>query len=187
MSTVSLRTTRTAWVCAALMLLVGCAGRSAFTQRTPVPGSNIYCFSTSTDTGFQANLQDSTATYGRQNLRWIGNGSVCDLIHFEKYVVSWQTKDGRSEHFEFDFEKIMQKFQDETPLVHTLTRHTSQPDLFVAFKANQIEIYYRVSQYPEGGMEIRNGRSVLVKPAIVTKFPLLSVPLTPAVVAPAVK
>ena len=184
MSAFGLRTPSTTWFCAALLLLMGCAGRGSVEAKTPVPAARSYCFSTSTDAGFRARLQDSTATYGTRNMRWIGNGSVCDLIHFETYVVSWQTRDGRSERFEFDFDKIMRKFQDETPLVHTLTRHTSQPDLFLAFHADQIKIYYRVSQYPEGGMEMRNGLQILTKPPVVTQFPLLTVPLTPAAVAP---
>ena len=162
-----------------LVLLVGCASGMAAAPRTPVPASPIYCLTTSTDAGFRAALKHSTATYGARNMRWIGNGSVCDLTRFETYVVSWQTNDGRSERFEFDFEKIMRKFQDETPQVNALTRHSSQPDLVLAFRANQIEISYRVSQYQDGGVEMRNGLQILTKPVVVTQFPLLTVPLTP--------
>lgn len=103
---------------------------------------------------------------------------MCNLTRFETYTVSWRTKDGRNESHQFDFENIMRKFQDETPAVQAFTRHATEPDLFVAFQSSQIKISYRLSQYPEGGMETRNGRQVLVKPAVVTEFPLLTVPLS---------
>ena len=170
-----------------LVLQVGCAGKGLLVPRTPVPGSSIYCLRESTDAGFRANLKTSQAMYGTRRLGGLGNGSVCDLVEFEKYVVTWQTKDGRSERFEFDFEKIMRKFQDETPQVHTLTRHSSQPKLVVEYQSNQIEIYYRVSQYQLDGVEMRNGFEVLTKPVVMTKFPLLTVPLTPPTEPPAGK
>ena len=170
-----------------LVLQVGCTGKGLLAQRTPVPASNIYCISMSTDAEFRANLKTSSAMYGSRRLGGLGGGSVCDLVEFEKYTVSWQTKDGRNERFEFDFEKIMRKFQDETPQVHTLTRHSSQPKLVVEYQSKQIEIYYRVSQYQLGGVEMRNGFEVLTKPVVISKCPLLTVPLTPPAETPVSK
>ena len=165
-----------------LVLQTGCASNGVLAQHTPVPGSNIYCLNTKSTQEFWDNLKASSLSYGPFTRRAIaGDSLICDLTRFYNYTVSWQTKDGRSEQFEFNFEKIMRKFQDERPEVNTLTRHSSQPDLVVEYQVNQIEIYYRVSQYQPGGMEVRNGLHILTKPAITTKFPLLTIPLSQAV------
>ena len=168
--------------CLALLFLqAGCASHGVLAQHTPVPGSNIYCLNTKSTQEFWDNLKASSLSYGPFTRRAIaGDSLICDLTRFYTYTVSWQTKDGRSERFEFDFEKIMRKFQVETPVVNDLTRHSSQPKLVVEYQVNQIAIYYRVSQYQPDGMEVRNGLHILTKPAITTKFPLLTIPLSQA-------
>jgi hypothetical protein len=116
-----------------------------------------------------------------------GDSSICDLIQFYSYTVNWETKDGRKERYEFDLEKLMKKLQEEKPVVVTMNQHSSQPQLTIEYLADQIQIYFRVSQYQLDGVELRNGLQVLTKPATVTKFSLLTVALTAPAAAPASK
>jgi hypothetical protein len=81
----------------------------------------------------------------------------------------------------------MKKLQEEKPVVVTMNQHSSQPQLTIEYLADQIQIYFRVSQYQLDGVELRNGLQVLTKPATVTKFSLLTVPLTAPAAAPASK
>lgn len=161
-----------------LVLQLGCASNNSLTRRTPVPASNIYCLRESTDVGFRSSLKTSYAMYGSRKLGGLGNGSVCDLIAFDNYVVNWQTKDGRSERFEFDFEQIMRKFQDENPQLLNMQRLNGQPDLLIHYAKDRIEVSYIVLQYQPGGMEIRNGLEILTKPFITNRFLLLTVPIS---------
>jgi hypothetical protein len=173
---------------AILALQFGCATQSSSVGRTPVPGSNIYCLNTKSTKEFRENLKTSYVGYGPFQRHVIGgDSSICDLIQFYTYTVSWETKDGRKERYEFEVEKLMKKLQEDKPVVATLTQHSSQPQLRVEYLADQIQIYFHVSQYQLDGMEIRNGLQVLTKPAIVSKFPLLTVPLTSQAATPAIK
>jgi hypothetical protein len=162
---------------AVMALQLGCSTQGSVVGRTPVPGSNIYCLRESTDAAFRTMLQDSRAFYGPHKLGKLGNGSICDLVQFYTYTVSWETKDGHKERHEFDLERLMKKLQEEKPEVKTMNQHSSQPQVTIEYQAGQVQVYFRVSQYQLDGMEMRNGLEVLTKPATVTKFPLLTVPL----------
>jgi hypothetical protein len=163
---------------ATLALQLGCSSQGPLVGRTPVPGSSIYCLREIPSADFRKNLATSNVMYGPFRRGTLGgDSSICDLIQFYTYTVSWETKDGRKERYEFEIEKLMKKLQEVKPVVATLTQHSSQPQLRVEYLADQIQIYFHVSQYQLDGMEIRNGLQVLTKPAIVSKFPLLTVPL----------
>jgi hypothetical protein len=170
---------------AVLALQLGCSSQALLVGRTLVPGSNIYCLREIPSTDFRKNLTTSNAMYGPYKRGTLGgDSSICDLIQFYTYTVTWETKDGRKERYEFDLEKLMKKLQDENPVIATMTQHTSQPQLTIEYLVNQIQIYHRVSQYQPDGMEVRNGMQVLTKLPIVTKFPILTVPLTMPASAP---
>ena len=172
--------------CLALLFLqAGCASHGVLAQHTPVPGSNIYCLNTKSTQEFWDNLKASSLSYGPFTRRAIaGDSLICDLTRFYTYTVSWQTKDGRSERFEFDFEKIMQKFQAETPQVKSIQRLRGQPDLQVLYAHDAIEVSYIVLQYQPDGVEVRNGLHILTNPAITTTFQVLTIPLPQATIEP---
>lgn len=134
-------------------LVAGCAASTRGSLGEPVPGPNIHCIAMSTDAGFRARIQVSSAS----------------------------ASDGTPERYEFDLAKLMHDLQARTPQLRTLSRLSSQPKLTLDYRADRIDIGYRVSQYQEGGMEMRNGLQVLTKPAVVTHYPLLTVPLVPLV------
>jgi hypothetical protein len=162
---------------AIMALQLGCSTQGSVVGRTPIPGSNIYCLRESTDSAFRTMLQDSRASYGPHKLGKLGNGSICDLVQFYTYTVSWETKDGRKERHEFDLEKLMKKFQEEKPEVKTMTLNYGQPQVIFAYSPDALQIQYELTQYQLDGIEERNGLRFLTKPATVTKFPLLTVPL----------
>jgi hypothetical protein len=169
-----------------LVLQLGCANQGLQVGRTPVPGSNIYCLSTQSTKEFRANLKSSDVSYGPFLGRAIGGDSaICDLIQFYTYTVSWETKDGRKEKHEFDLEKTMKKFQEEKPEVKTMNQSYGSPQLIFVYEPDALRIRYEMTQYQLGGIEERNGVRILTKPPIITKFPLLTVPLTSATAAPA--
>jgi hypothetical protein len=173
---------------AVLALQLGCSSQGSLVGRTPVPGSSIYCLNTKSTREFRENLKTSYVGYGPYQRHVIGgDSSICDLIQFYTYTVTWETKDGRKERYEFDLEKLMKKLQDENPVVATMTQHTSQPQLTIEYLVNQIQIYHRVSQYQPEGMEVRNGMQVLTKLPIISKFPILIIPFTTPAAAPAGK
>jgi hypothetical protein len=169
---------------AILALQFGCATQSSSVGRTPVPGSNIYCLNTKSTKEFRENLKTSYVGYGPFQRHVIGgDSSICDLVQFYTYTVSWETKDGRKERHEFDLEKLMKKFQEEEPEVKTMTLNYGQPQVIFAYSPDALQIHYELTQYQIGGIEERNGLRFLTKPATVSKFPLLTVPL----IAPAGK
>jgi uncharacterized protein YcfL len=169
-------------------LLTGCTVAGLQTRQTAALGAGGYCLHERTLDSFKALLVDSNVTYGPYKRGKVaGNSSLCGLAYFHVYTVSWETKDGRKERYEFDLEKLMRKLQDERPVVLTLTKHASQPDLLVEYKPGEINISYKVFQYQVDGMEERNGRQVLVKPTVDTQFPLLTVPLNSQATTPAIK
>jgi uncharacterized protein YcfL len=175
---------------ATVVLQIGCTGTGTelLTRRTAVPGGGGYCINTKSTREFRESLKTSYVGYGPYQRGVVaGDSSICGLEYFHVYTVSWETKDGRKEQYEFDLAKLMRKLQDEKPVVLTLTKHASQPDLLVEYKPGEINISYKVFQYQVDGMEERNGRQVLIKPTIDTQFPLLTVPLTSPIAAPAVK
>jgi hypothetical protein len=164
---------------AILALQLGCSSQGSLVGRTPVPGSNIYCMSTKSTKEFRENLKASYVGYGPYQRHVIGgDSSICDLVQFYIYTVSWETKDGRRERHEFDLEKLMKKFQEDKPEVKTMTLNYGQPQVIFAFSTDALQIHYELTQYQLGGIEERNGLRFLTKPATVTKFPLLTVPHT---------
>jgi hypothetical protein len=169
-------------------LLTGCTVAGLQTRQTAALGAGGYCLHERTLDSFKALLVDSNVTYGPYKRGKVaGNSSLCGLAYFHVYTVSWETKDGRKEQYEFDFAKLMTKLQEEKPLVKTLSRHSSQPQLRVEYLVDRIEIYYYVSQYQVDGVEVRNGLEILTKPAVVTQFPLLTVPLSSQATTPEIK
>lgn len=155
-----------------VVILPSCAN---VTRTTPVPGSVIYCFRQMPSDEFRGALKLSDVSYGPYKRHTIGNGSICDLSRFYVYSATWETKNGHKESLTLDLEQVMRKFQDETPGIHALTRHTSQPQVVIDYQLDAVRVFYRVSQYPEGGM---NEKGQLVKPAVVTTFPLVTRPLS---------
>jgi hypothetical protein len=171
---------------AVLALQLGCSSRGSLVGRTPVPGSNIYCLREIPSADFRKNLLISNVVYGPFKRGTLGgDSSICDLIQFYTYTVSWETKDGRKASYEFDLEKLMKKLQDEKPVVATMTQIYSQPQVIFAYAPDALRIHYEVTQYQPGGVEVRNGLEMLTKPPIVTKFPVLTVPLSSPTAAPA--
>jgi hypothetical protein len=172
---------------AVLALQLGCSNQGLLVGRTPVPGSNIYCLRESTDAAFRSAIKDSQAVYGPYKLGKLGNGAICDLIQFYIYTVTWETKDGRKERYEFDLEKLMKKLQDENPALMALNQPSSQPEVIFAYAPDALRIHFEIWQYQLGGIEERNGIRVLTKPPIISKFPILTVPLTTPAATPAGK
>jgi hypothetical protein len=173
---------------ATLILQIGCTGTDLLTRRTAVPGGGGYCINTKSTKEFREILKTSYVGYGPYQRHVVaGDSSICGLAYFHVYTVRWETKDGRKEQYEFDLAKLMTKLQEEKPLVKTLSRHSSQPQLRVEYLVDRIEIYYYVSQYQVDGVEVRNGLEILTKPAVVTQFPLLSVPLSSQATTPEIK
>jgi hypothetical protein len=96
------------------------------------------------------------------------------LTEFYTYTVTMERTDGRKTQLEFDLDALMRRLHQDHPAASSMTRHTSQPQLVVEYALNEVNIYYRVSQYQIDGMEYRNGVQVLTKPATVTSFHLLT-------------
>ena len=173
---------------ATLALQLACSSQGSMVGRTPVPGSNIYCLNTKSTKEFRENLQTSYVGYGPFQRHVIGgDSSICDLIQFYTYTVTWETKDGRKERHEFDLEQMMKRFQDEKPEVRTMNQSYGSPQVIFAYAPDALRIHFELTQYQLGGIEERNGIRHLTKPPIITKFPLLTVPLTAPAAAPASK
>jgi hypothetical protein len=173
---------------AVLALQLGCSSQGSLVGRTPVPGSSIYCLNTKSTREFRENLKTSYVGYGPHQRHVIGgDSSICDLIQFYTYTVTWETKDGRKERYEFDLEKLMKKLQDENPSIATMNQSYSQPQVIFAYAPDALRVHYEITQYQLGGIEIRNGLEVLTKPPIISKFPILTVPLTTPAATPAGK
>jgi hypothetical protein len=173
---------------AVLALQLGCSSHGSLVGRTPEPGSNIYCLREIPSTDFRKYLLTSNVMYGPFKRGALGgDSSICDLVQFYTYTVIWETKDGRKERYEFDLEKLMKKFQEERPEVKAMNQNYGSPQVIFAYAPDVLRIYYELTQYQLGGIEERNGIRVLTKPPIITKFPLLTVPLTAPTAAPAVK